>query len=310
MRYAISTHETFDEMKYLLANLDVVQSIERNEFKNGHEHFEAFGFFEKRCQKISLEEDAPLAVVHIPKCAGTSLKLEIDRITPNMYNGKKYSVVNSKLKFIRLPKSNSAQLELDKTTWSLKELREAHDQYECVMGHISLRNFKKAGFKDFVIIVREPRIRILSEWLFYKSNRVYDEMLGNLKVVSNKTYFSNYARIMGNNVIAQLVSADIIFDWDYQTNGVGFYWNDEIPRLMMEVFGKEALNLKLNISTPQMLDIDFRILDLIHELTEKDSAALSRLTNSGLLSARSKEKMEEEFQLYLLKNFNYVRTLL
>jgi hypothetical protein len=310
MRYQISTHEIFDEMKYLLANSDVVQAIERNEFKNGHEHFETHGFLEKRFQKISLEKDSPLAVVHVPKCAGTSLRIEIDRITPNVYNGNKYSVRKSKVKFFGLPKSNSAQLDLDATTWSLEELQVAHDQYECVMGHISLRNFEKAGFKDFVMIVREPRIRLLSELIFLKSNPEYESSLKDFGVKSNKTYFDKYARKMSKNVIAQLASTEIIFDWYYQTISVGCYWNAEIPKLMMDVFGQEAQNYRSNISLPQMLDIDFRILDLVHELTEKDSAVLARLMNSGLLSARSKEKMEEEFQSYLLKNFNYVRTLL
>ena len=310
MRYEISTFEIFDEMKYLLANPDVTRAIKQNQFKNGHEHFETHGFLEKRYQKISLEADAPLAVVHVPKCAGTSLRIEIDQIIPNMYNGNKYSVRKSKVKFFRLPKSNSAQLELDTTTWSLKALKTAHDQYECVMGHISLRNFEKAGFKDFVMIVREPRIRLLSELIFLKSNPEYESSLKDFGVKSNKTYFDKYARKMSKNVIAQLTDTKIIFDWDFQSINVGCYWNDEIPRLMMEVFGQEAQNYRSNVSLPQMLDIDFRILDLVHELTEEDSAVLARLMNSGLLSARSKEKMEEEFQSYLLKNFNYVRTLL
>ena len=125
MRYEVSTHEIFDEIKYLIANPDVAQAIERKEFKNGHEHFETHGFLEKRYQKISLEKDSPLAVVHVPKCAGTSLRIEIDRISPNMYNGNKYSVRKSQVKFLRIPRSNSAQLELDSTTWSLKELKAA-----------------------------------------------------------------------------------------------------------------------------------------------------------------------------------------
>ena len=58
MRYEVSTHEIFDEMKYLIANPDVVQAIERKEFKNGHEYFEINGFIEKRYQKVSLERFA------------------------------------------------------------------------------------------------------------------------------------------------------------------------------------------------------------------------------------------------------------
>lgn len=249
-------------------------------------------------------------MVHVPKCAGTSLRREIDQISSNMYNGRKYSLQKSKLNFFQVIKSKYTGSEITSTTWSPKELRKAHNEYDCVMGHIRLRDFKDAGFKDFVIIVREPRVRILSEWLFFKSNREYDKMLRDFGVDSIKTYFSIYARTHSRNIIARLTGTDIIFDWSSPSINVSCYWNDEIPKLMMEIFGRTAQNLRSNVSIPQITEIDFRILDLVHELTEKDSAALARLTNSGILSTRPKEKLDDEFQSYFSKNFNYVRTLL
>jgi hypothetical protein len=309
MRYELSTYENFDEKKYLVANPDVVQGILRQEFKNGLDHFEITGINEQRFQKISLEKDLPLAVVHIPKCAGTSLRMEIDRICPTMYTGTKYAIRDTRKKSFFRKKSKVTEKEVEET-WTHAELSDARIQYDCVMGHISLGDFECAGFKDFVIIVREPRIRLLSEWLFLQYHKEYESVLKFQKVVDTKSYFANYAPRMSNNVIAQLVRQDVIFDWKQDDLKISSYWSDEIPRLMNEVFGVSSIHIRANQSRPQMFEIDFRIMDKIYELTEKDFAALNRMTRSGLLSFRSREKMDEEFNLYMDQNFKYVRRLL
>jgi hypothetical protein len=79
---------------------------------------------------------------------------------------------------------------------------------------------------------------------------------------------------------------------------------------MMNMFGREPQNIRVNETHSQLIEIDFRILDLVHELTERDSALLNRLMNSSLLSQRSKEQMDEDFERYLQKNFVYVKRLI
>jgi hypothetical protein len=310
MRYQISTYLNFNEEKYLAANPDVVQGIVRKEFKSGLSHFEISGIFEQRFQKISLKNELPLAVVHIPKCAGTSLRIEIDRISSNMYNGTKYSIRRSSRQFFRTSILNSFESEIKAATWTSKELRASHDQYDCVMGHISLEDFHKADFRDFLVIVREPRIRFLSEWVFLRTHSEYDQLLSQFGVSDNKDYFKTYAQKKSNNTIAGLASAHLIFDSEKSGVNISCYWSNEIPRIMMEIFGQTALNIRSNESPPQKFDIDFRILDIVYELTDRDSSVLNRLMNSGLLTQRSKEQMDEEFALYLKKNFNYVQKLI
>ena len=70
MRYELSTNLNFNEDKYLVANPDVIGGIQRKEFNSGQDHFEKAGILEGRYQKISLEKDSPLAVIHVPKCSG------------------------------------------------------------------------------------------------------------------------------------------------------------------------------------------------------------------------------------------------
>ncbi len=310
MRFEKVSKENFHEQKYLIANPDVVQGIYRNEFKDGRDHFEKTGILEQRFQKLSQKEDSPLAVIHVPKCSGTSLRIEIDSICPNMYSGTKYSVRKSRRKFIRNSEINLVQSELEATTWTAKELRSAHDQYQCLMGHISLVDFYKAGFQEFLVIVREPKIRLLSEFLFHTSNSEYRQHLEKFKVTDSKSYFRNYASKISKNVISNLVTTEYIYDWGYKDLQISCYWNDEIPKLMMDMFGMVAQNIRVNETRPKITEIDFRILDLVHELTEKDSALLNRLMNSSLLSQRSKEQMDEDFERYLQKNFVYVKRLI
>ena len=309
MRFEKATYENFTEDKYLLSNPDVSDAIKSGQFESGYDHFRLCGHLEDRYQKVTLQKNDPLAIVHIPKCAGTSLRIEVDSICPSIYKGQKYSV-RGKKKALVPRHSKEKTLESESQTWTLKELSEARDLHDCIMGHISLIHFWKAGFRDFVLIVREPRIRILSEWIFLTSNREYDETLMKRGVFNTKTYFSRYAKISSNNKINSLLSLDLVFDSNIQSFNLSCYWNDEIPRLMKENFGQEAKNIRANESSPQMRDIDYRILDSLHELTEGDSKALNRLKNAGLLSPRSEDQMEEEFQQYLKKNFNYVRRLL
>jgi hypothetical protein len=309
MRFELCTAENFQTQKYLVANPDVMQGILRQEFSNAAEHFDKTGKFEQRFQKISLDKDLPLAVVHIPKCAGTSLRIEIDRICPTMYNGTKYAMREAQ-KLFKVRQSRTTKSEVESTTWTKSELKNSLSQYDCVMGHVSLRDYWEAGFRDFVVIVREPRIRLLSEWIFLESHKEYEQLLKAHKVVNSITYFSNYAPKMSQNTIDQMVSQEVVFNWKNIEMNISCYWSDEIPKLMMEVFGESSIHMRSNESQPLMPEIDFRIMDRIHELTEKDSKTLDRLTRSGLLSLRSKEKMDEEFRLYLDKNFKYVRRLL
>jgi hypothetical protein len=299
----------FDEESYLFANPDVVKGLSRKEFKNGRDHFEKAGINEQRFQKISLDKDLPLAVVHIPKCAGTSLRLEIDRICPTMYNGTKYSIREKRGPF-QFRQLKKAKIEIESTSWTVSELADSLNQYDCVMGHISLRDFWKAGFRNFVVIVREPRIRLLSELRFLFSQKEYEQHLKDHQVFDTKSYFSSYAGKIHNNVISTLISQEVIFNWKNENVNTSFYWNDEFPKLMLEVFGEISMRIRSNESQSSMFEIDYRIMDRVHELTVKDSESLDRLVRSGLLSLRSKEKMDEEFQQYLGKNFKYVRRLL
>lgn len=310
MRYEISTHENFDESRYLFSNPDVLDGINRGEFKTAFEHFELYGHSEGRCQKLELKLDAPLGIVHIPKCAGTSLREEINLFHSSIYEGQKYAIRGRK-KSILPSNSQEKKSKLESSTWTLKELGEARDQYLCVMGHISLNDFQRSGFRDFVVIVREPRVRLLSEMVFFINHEEYSKSLQSVHgIFDYKDFLSKFAVFYAENSITNYTRPEVIFDWEAQIFNVRCYWSDEIGLLMSEIFGKKEIGIKSNVTSKEVIDIDYRMLDLVHQLTEIDSITLNRLMNSGLLSERSREKMEEEFQRYLKARFNYVRSLL
>ena len=312
MRYELTTYENFDEVKYLVANPDVNEGVRLHQFKSGKEHFETFGINENRYQKIDLSPDASLAVVHIPKCAGTSLRVEIDATEKSLYRGNKYSFrKSSKISTLssQLPKFMQSKSEVD--AWSKHELSAAKQTFSTVMGHISLKNFYISGFQNFLIIVREPRTRLLSEAIFLINNKDDNRTLEKLKVKSFSQYFQRYMKKWSDNVINQLVSPDILFDDKYSLMNVSCYWNDEIPRIMMEVFGKKSLNVRQNVVTKgTKYQIDFRMLDLLYELTMLDVKVISRMINAKLLSERSDTELDSEFKSYIKKSFDYSRTLL
>ena len=118
MRYEQVSFANFEEQKYLDVNPDVMGGITRGEFKSGVDHFQLCGYLEDRYQKITLQKYDPLAVVHIPKCAGTSLRLEIDRICPTMYNGTNYSIREKRRPF-QFRQLKTAKAEIDSTSWTV-----------------------------------------------------------------------------------------------------------------------------------------------------------------------------------------------
>lgn len=310
MRFELANLLNFNEVKYLIANPDVLSGIKRGEFTSGFDHFLKFGQVEGRYQKINSVQDGSLGLVHIPKCAGTSLREELILANQKIYQGNKYSVeYNEDNRFKRLLKKKGVKLH--STTWSLEELKEARYQYDCVIGHISVLNFYKARFRDFVSIVREPRIRILSEYLFIMNlPGKRQELESSFEVKDIKGYFSNYALKYSNNVINQLLSNEVVFDWNEKEITIGCYWSDEIPKLLGEMFGKRSIGIRSNETRSKMFDIDFRILDSLHELTTLDSISIERLMRSGLLTRRSNEYLENEFRHYVKKRFRYVRRLI
>lgn len=309
MRFEKTTSANFDEQKYIVANPDVAAAVQRKEFKSGFEHFQRCGNLEDRYQKITLQSEGPLAIVHVPKCAGTSLRIEVDSISPTMYKSQKYSIRNEKNYFF--PRhSREKTLELESQGWRLSELARAREQHDCVMGHISLKHFWQAGFRDIVGVVREPRTRILSEWVFLTTTPEYREAMKRDGLLDAKKYFSRYILHPTYKSLSKYKSLDVIFDSNIQALNVRSYWNNEIPELMKEVFGQPGKSISANEAKAQTRDVDFRILDLLNEASREDLSALNRLKNANLLTWRSEEQMEMEFQQYLKKNFNYVRRLL
>ena len=49
---------------------------------------------------------------------------------------------------------------------------------------------------------------------------------------------------------------------------------------------------KVNFTKSELIDLEYRMLDLVNQLTELDSISLNQLMKTSLLSERTEEKME------------------
>jgi hypothetical protein len=113
LRYETSTRENFHESRYLFTNPDVLDGINRGEFKTAFEHFERNGLLEGRCQKLEIKLDAPLGIVHVPKTAGTSLREEINLFHSSIYKGQKYTIRDREKMFFPITSLEKKSKELN-----------------------------------------------------------------------------------------------------------------------------------------------------------------------------------------------------
>lgn len=106
-----------------------------------------------------------LAIVHIPKCAGTSLRFSL--VGPDAYVGPKH-----------FDWRHRAWVPARRTRNGFSEAQHAEFASWCdleqpvasglVMGHFAVQNLVRAGVDRLILTVREPRARLVSTFGFWK----------------------------------------------------------------------------------------------------------------------------------------------
>jgi hypothetical protein len=105
-----------------------------------------------------------LAFLHIPKCAGTSI---MDSIALGIGPGRHVRGFDRCLfgdfsQFDSIPKMMRGVIHLDKTELPLEATT--------VMGHFSYQTLRgRYPNADFVVLLREPTVRLLSHWIYWRS---------------------------------------------------------------------------------------------------------------------------------------------
>lgn len=117
----------------------------------------------------------PVGIVHTPKCAGSALRSWISGNVPRAYIGPRYYADSSFTprrllgRRVQMAMHSGLPVAEREQYWNLRDLRRFATQHSVVMCHMSVADFVRAGFREMHVIVREPRIRLLSQFLFWRS---------------------------------------------------------------------------------------------------------------------------------------------
>ncbi len=275
---------------------------------------------------ISIKSDA-IGIVHIPKCAGTTLRIAASRYSENLYNGKKYfadlsfyskyRVLDSlyvwrHLKGFREPRNT--------LLFTKKELSQAANNGTHVMGHIELRNFLSAGFCNILVMVREPRIRVISQFRYWQE--VYDDNASicgpamKIQAKLAKGTFEEYLDFLINHrgklsrlylnvdsTITDMINLKFLMRQFRKSRSdvkFHFFWDYEINTVLQQLFrtDSEFYFERLNTTNNNLkIPVTNSTFELLHEYAKPDMRSLEFLMRHGL-AFRDKDSLDDEFNLY------------
>jgi hypothetical protein len=275
-----------------------------------------------------------LGIVHVPKCAGTSLRRELDAMVDLAPMPKYHD-----------PYGNGVEEgarwagPVDESTYSISELSEAGRKYAVVMGHVTTRSYVEAGFGSVRIIVREPRARILSmfdHWI-RMDERTYQD-LGESGATLKASVSGSLADFLESDSIGPPASNMICrmlvpgtADWPGFTRMVGVYdpvqvagvidaeleavrpqvagvhWSDDLDGIISSIAkqlgvrsstGDRIAASRDNVSPPSTRDevITPSMMARLDELTRLDSLVIKWYMDRGLLAERSPGDLERDFE--------------
>jgi hypothetical protein len=117
-----------------------------------------------RTRAASSGGGGPLALLHIPKCAGTSImdSIALSAGPGHHVNGFDRCLFGDFRQFDRIPKMMRNVIYLDKSELPLNATT--------VMGHFSFASLRgRYPDADFAIFLREPTARLLSHWTYWRA---------------------------------------------------------------------------------------------------------------------------------------------
>ena len=265
-----------------------------------------------------LRSSRRVGIVHIPKCAGSSLQ-GILSSNLDIYVGPRY--------FHR-----SALDSLSATSWggesaSVGDLARILTMNHSVMGHYSARVLIEAGATDLFLTLREPRARIISLYRFWQGlpKAVFagePALQRSLSMGFLRFLTSPASQAAVDNVIA----AHILLETPiWTTNGIhSDNWQKLKPNFRMAVWPDQSLEVvssirsifglhrapvdeqhrknvtKKNHQEPERLSDE--VVTIMQRYTRYDSEVIGMLMDEGLLSPRSQNELDSDFEAVALSH--------
>jgi hypothetical protein len=111
-----------------------------------------------------------LGVMHVPKSAGSSLRVALTGV-PGSYTGPKYF---DEAHFGSMAMARSVPSPNRDQTATMSELTEIVGSHRIVLGHYAAASLLAAGCTTLAVLVREPRARLLSLYRYWQGESEAD----------------------------------------------------------------------------------------------------------------------------------------
>ena len=269
---------------------------------------------------------AAAAIVHIPKCAGTSLRRRLET-HEGVTTGPKYHDP-----YLMAIKAGGLSLDdPDPFAYSIDELREVGATSAVVMGHVSVKAFADAGYSSIRIVVREPRSRMLSLFDHYQRLDGVPQAEGTRSDAFLSFLNSEFTKTQGNNFLYRMIAGAQIEQEEYDELAdvlrlnsaistldakldrvgsviVGAYWDRDVAALYSEVAAERFPELSIartnelpreNVG-PEFSEtevLSHEALARMADLIALDELALDALIDRGLLQDRSADDLDRDFEV-------------
>ena len=277
-----------------------------------------------------------LGIVHVPKCAGFSLR-SVLADWDEVHTGPIYldhSLIG-RAELRRAARTSTQQVA------TLRRMRKIVSRRRAVMGHFSVELLLDAGADQVIVLVREPRSRLLSLFDYWsglgphldvwgdRGRRVHEATSGSLSaflasplVVADRQsdiarhILPSSMRVQGSDgswrlapEIAEGRRMDLVDEALGRLRGklVRAFWSDELPAVVDHVgraIGRTPRAADLEVPVLNGLDrattdrqIGAAELRLLDENTILSRHVLDWLMREGLLSRRTGAELDDEFRM-------------
>lgn len=262
--------------------------------------------------------------MHIPKCAGTSLRTSLESL-PGVVVGPKYH--DPYLMAIRA--GGTSPTDRDPLAYTIEELADLRLRSTIVMGHIGVKAFLDAGFTSVRILVREPRSRLLSLFDHYSRVSRHRPPIERRTDALIEFLESEFTRVQGNNFIFRMIAATTVDNRSFDAiTSAGHeddlrnmlvseldrsipvidrvYWDSEVARLHVDLLHERFPDTVVsdpgdfpqeNVAPePTTLEpLGGEPLHLLEKHTVLGRAVIDSFVRAGLLTPRSEIDLHSDF---------------
>jgi len=261
--------------------------------------------------------------IHIPKTSGFRIRLNLLENNsfpstqakywshPKVYRNE-YFIAGAQLLDPRFREENIIDRNVLPTHLSRLELARQAQIDGFFVGHITLTQGLNTGFNIFCSLFREPRARLLSEFLFTSlgksdvinlpsnqfSNQSQLEVIDKFFVHYLKNTKSIYKQYLRPSGLAKLKRYHLEMFWDFQAG--------ELLRTCFQVepgqnFETTLVNSLTTQNHSKLHEVVERVLHnpLFHEAVKIDIAFMRQLMKKGILDSRNSDELENDLNKYL-----------